>query len=941
MKKILCLGIILVLAMSFFGAMRVSGDNVYVLTGDVYVSAGTPGTAVDNNSYAMATYIYTAGVGPDAQPNLDQVEMDIMDADGVNPAYYQYDVGSGWDWEPCVAGVQDVMVVTETVWGMNGWTGANATASSNTTLSCGLFDVLPDVQIRMIPMPAFNAMGTDWINITWTGMLEDTMVGPNIANYDVQRAPAMDGPYASIGTSTAQVAGGSVYYNDTGLASGTYYYRIAVNYARGLAGYTTMGLSDGLMVSMDIVPPAASVISLGMITSTSVQLNWTAPGDDGAVGTASEYDVRYSAGNCAAFVWATATQATGEPAPQIAGSAESFTVPGLTPSTLYAFAQMTGDEVPNWSPMSNCVEATTQTPDVTAPAQVTDLATGTITTTSVQLTWTAPGDDGAVGTASEYDVRYSAGNCAAFVWATATQAVGEPAPQVAGSAESFTVPGLASGTLYAFAQMTGDEVPNWSPMSNCVEATTLTPDVTPPAASTIATGTITTTSVELTWTAPGDDGNVGTATTYDVRYSAGNCAAFVWATATQATGEPAPQVAGSAESFTVTGLTDSTLYAFAQMTADEIPNWSPQSNCLEATTATPDTTAPSMSGLTTSPATPDTDDDVTISITITDAGGTVTANITVSDPDGNVVITNTSMSAGAGANEFEFVVSSTNLDMAGTWTFTIWANDPSMNYASTSGTFDVTLAPVPVTVTVTDADGNVEGAAVSIEDSGGTEVATGTTSSSGVVSTNLGAGTYTVTVSKSGYTTATSTFTLTGTEASHNEPITLVKAEEEADLLWLWIIIIIIIILIVILLIWFMTRKKPAEEPKPEEEAEAEETPTEGEPEGEEGAAAAAAPAAAATTKTCVSCGREIKVEYDLCPFCGAHQTEAAPAAEEVAEEPKAEEEAAETAEAEKAAEEPKEEPKAEEEKKAVNCKNCGKEILPGFAICPYCGTSQ
>ena len=60
----------------------------------------------------------------------------------------------------------------------------------------------------------------------------------------------------------------------------------------------------------------------------------------------------------------------------------------------------------------------------------------------------------------------------------------------------------------------------------------------------------------LSWTAPGDDGATGTATTYDVRYSTSTITAGNWASATQATGEPAPSVAGSAETFTVTGLSE-------------------------------------------------------------------------------------------------------------------------------------------------------------------------------------------------------------------------------------------------------------------------------------------------------------------------------------------------------------------------------------------------
>ncbi len=57
--------------------------------------------------------------------------------------------------------------------------------------------------------------------------------------------------------------------------------------------------------------------------------------------------------------------------------------------------------------------------DGTAPADVTDLATGTVTTSSVALSWTAPGDDGATGTASSYDIRYSTSTITAGNWPTA------------------------------------------------------------------------------------------------------------------------------------------------------------------------------------------------------------------------------------------------------------------------------------------------------------------------------------------------------------------------------------------------------------------------------------------------------------------------------------------------------------------------------------------
>ena len=69
--------------------------------------------------------------------------------------------------------------------------------------------------------------------------------------------------------------------------------------------------------------------------------------------------------------------------------------------------------------------------DTTAPATVSDLATGAVTASSVALSWTAPGDDNTTGTATSYDVRYSTvGPITDGNWASATPATGEPAPSI-------------------------------------------------------------------------------------------------------------------------------------------------------------------------------------------------------------------------------------------------------------------------------------------------------------------------------------------------------------------------------------------------------------------------------------------------------------------------------------------------------------------------------
>lgn len=110
--------------------------------------------------------------------------------------------------------------------------------------------------------------------------------------------------------------------------------------------------------------------------------------------------------------------------------------------------------------------------DMTAPASIMDLIATTGTNAGeVDLRWTAPGDDGSIGTATAYVVRYADSPIVSeFGWLAATDVDGEPVPQPAGSAENMTVSRLAPGETYYFAIKTEDEVPNTSNLSNSPSA---------------------------------------------------------------------------------------------------------------------------------------------------------------------------------------------------------------------------------------------------------------------------------------------------------------------------------------------------------------------------------------------------------------------------------------------------------------------------------------
>lgn len=123
-------------------------------------------------------------------------------------------------------------------------------------------------------------------------------------------------------------------------------------------------------------------------------------------------------------------------------------------------------------------------PDVTAPAPVADLEAVVVNSDWTILQWRAPGDDGSSGQASAYDLRYNTTGPLDDANFDSGIPVTTATPAFAGVTERLNVSGLSPNTTYWFALRAADEVPNWSPLSNVVNATTLGTGEEPAADST-------------------------------------------------------------------------------------------------------------------------------------------------------------------------------------------------------------------------------------------------------------------------------------------------------------------------------------------------------------------------------------------------------------------------------------------------------------------------
>lgn len=197
--------------------------------------------------------------------------------------------------------------------------------------------------------------------------------------------------------------------------------------------------------------------------------------------------------------------------------------------------------------------------DTTAPSAPSSLAASGVTSSSVTLSWNASTDNVGV---TGYKI-YRGSTLAATVSGTTT---------------SYTVTGLAASTGYSFTVKAVDAAGNESAASNSVSVTTTAPPANDTTAPTAPGGlhvmSATASSIELMWNASTD--NVGV-TGYKIYRGT----------------SLVTTVAGTATSYTVTGLSPSTTYSFTVYAVDAAGNQSAAST-VSGTTA-PASTAPAWS----------------------------------------------------------------------------------------------------------------------------------------------------------------------------------------------------------------------------------------------------------------------------------------------------------------------------------------------------------
>lgn len=105
-------------------------------------------------------------------------------------------------------------------------------------------------------------------------------------------------------------------------------------------------------------------------------------------------------------------------------------------------------------------------PDTVAPSAPSNFTATTINTSSITLSWTAPGDDGTLySLTGAYAIQYSSVSTTTWSTAAASTLTLSTACVKSQSTETWVITGLASGTPYYFNMWARDIALNWSSIS--------------------------------------------------------------------------------------------------------------------------------------------------------------------------------------------------------------------------------------------------------------------------------------------------------------------------------------------------------------------------------------------------------------------------------------------------------------------------------------------
>ncbi|HZS74500.1 MAG TPA: fibronectin type III domain-containing protein, partial [Candidatus Nitrosotalea sp.] len=230
------------------------------------------------------------------------------------------------------------------------------------------------------PQPPTNlsatAASSSTINLSWSAPSDNG--GSAITGYDIERSTDSGSTWNTLDANTGS---SSTAYSDTRLSPSTsYMYRVSAINSVGTSSPSNTASATTFAAATAPQPPTG--LAANAISSSEIDLSWTAPSNDGGAAITG-YMIERSQDS--GSTWSTISSDTGS-----AGTTYSDT--GLAPSTGYTYRVSAINSVGTSSP-SNTASATTSV-STSVPQPPTGLTASAVSSSTINLSWNAPGNDG-------------------------------------------------------------------------------------------------------------------------------------------------------------------------------------------------------------------------------------------------------------------------------------------------------------------------------------------------------------------------------------------------------------------------------------------------------------------------------------------------------------------------------------------------------------------
>src|SRR5438093_645548 len=385
----------------------------------------------------------------------------------------------------------------------------------------------------LVPPPtnfAATAVSSSEIHLSWTA---PSVFGLVVTGYEIERSTDGGLTWNVLVANTGSTA---TTYSDTGgLAhSTTYTYRVHT--------VTTIGTSfpsdTASATTFAVAPSPPTGLAATAVSSTQISLRWTAPADNGGSAvTGYQIERSTNGGN----TWSTLVNTC--------GTSTSCSDTGLPHATTFTYRVSAINSIGTSSP-SNTASATTL---AVAPSSPSGLAATAVSSSQINLTWTAPTDNGGSAITGYKIERSTDGGT---TWTTLVANTGN-------TPTTYSDTGLAHTTNYTYRVSAINSI-GTSSVSGTVSATTLIATPSPPTGLTATAAS--SSQVSLTWTAPTDNG--GSAITgYTIERSTDGS---TWTTLVANT-------TNTAATYSDTGLTRATAYSYKVSAINSAGTGSPSS----------------------------------------------------------------------------------------------------------------------------------------------------------------------------------------------------------------------------------------------------------------------------------------------------------------------------------------------------------------------------